>query len=342
MTNSQINKWFNDISSFIIGYYDETGSNFTINNEIKEELQNLIEIWDNDNRILYRGFPSRSVNTNFWKYIFTVGEKGAYFRNKANIDVSKKSTNYFSNQTDSSQKNYEDLLSELQSEIIPKYKHKEMLGTKELNLYNEFEKYRKNNELDYTLMYYLILTWLHNIGKATGLKNDSPFISTTTSLDVALEFQDKESDSKYVLVILLVENKISDYFDTNNLNKILKQLGINWHENINKEIMFKDSIFPHSILGIIEKKKNETKLILNPNLIKFLKESKCCYKTKASTLLKKGIPIDDKNFNEGLESLGYKKMTEQLPSKTERTIFDKDGKKYDVSPVNPLNSVPKP
>ena len=117
-------------------------------------------------------------------------------------------------------------------------------------------------------MYYTLLALLHNIGIKEALKLESPFISTTTSLDTAFKFS-RSKTKKYAFLILYGDQQFSDCFTTDKLNKILDKMGIKWHENINKEILFKDAIFPHSILGIIEKKDENYTLIVNPNLLKF-------------------------------------------------------------------------
>ena len=335
MENLQIEKLFNDDTSLSVGYYKKYGTEFLNDCSIKEELHKILKLLDEKNKILYRGFSYKFVDSDFWNFIFTVGEKGSHFRNETYNEIHGKNTNYFSNHNISSEQNYRTLLSELQNNIIPKYKHKNKIPNIE-NLTDRFERYRTKKNIEYEDMYYILLAWLHNIGDVTGLKYDSPLVSTTTSLDVAFTFNDQENKPKYAYVILLSDRNICDYLDTNNLNKILKELDINWHDNIHKEIMFKDAIFPHSIVGVIEKIKEETKLVINPNLLHLLKHS-IDTNFKVEILEKIGIPIKSTDFDEGIKALGYDKIVEQKES--DRTISNSNGESYVVGPVNPLNSL---
>lgn len=332
MKHLQIDKLFDDNTSLKIGYYEDNTFKF-ITSISEEKLHIMLNFWDGINKIVYRGFSSKSVDSIFRKYIFSVGDKGDHCRNRACYDSCESGTRYFSDHESSGKENYYYLLSKLQNDILPKYKHKEMIPNIE-TLKDRFEEYRINNKLEYEQMYYLLLVWLHNIGNATGLKYDSPLISTTTSLDTAFSFKDKNSQIQYAFVILLTESKISDYFDTNNLNKMLKEIDINWYENIHKEIMIKDSIFPHTMIGIIEKAEKETKLILNPNLLYYLQLD---LKTEfiAEWLQKFGMRIDDTKFYEGAKKLGLNKTFEQ--DESGRKLFNEDGESHIVGEINLLN-----
>lgn len=335
MENLQIEKLFNDNISLSVGYYKEDGTTFLNDHSIKEELHKILKLLDEKKKILYRGFSYNFVDSNFWKFIFTVGEKGSHFRKKTFNEIHGKKTNYFSDHYISSEQNYLSLLSELQNNILPKYKHKSKISNIE-NLTNRFEQYRIKKTIAYEDMYYILLVWLHNIGNVTGLKFDSPLVSTTTSLDVAFKFHNQNNKSKYAYIILLSDQNICDYLDTNNLNKILKELDINWHDNIHQEIMFKDVIFPHSIIGVIEKNKEENKLVINPNLLHLL-ECDLDSSSKVEFLEINGILIESKGFDEGIKALGYDKIVEQ--KEYDRTISNSNGESYVVGPLNSLNSL---
>lgn len=334
MKHLQIDKLFNDKLSLKIGYYENNRFKLiTDTSNEKEKLHIMLRLWDEKSKIVYRGFSSESVNSNFWSYIFTVGDKGSHFRNDVFYPSTEMDTRYFSDHKKTGKENYYYLLSKLQDTILPDINNKRMIPEVE-SLVARFDEYRKSNKFEYEQMYYLLLAWLHNIGNKTGLKYDSPLISTTTSLNTAFSFRNKKSQKHYAFVILLTESKISDYFDTNNLNKMLKKLNINWYKNIHKEIMFKDSIFPHTIIAVIEKDGKDSRLIINPNLLNYLRAD---YDTKfiADLLQKLGMKIDDKDFEIGAEILGYKKTVEQYSS--ERKIVSKDGKNYTVEEMKSLN-----
>lgn len=327
-----MNKFGEGKDSLQVSYFDKDQCKFNnLDKDISDNLINLIAILKEKKKIVYRGFSQKLVNDNFWKWIFTVGEKGSYFRGKAFEAGSEDKLNYSSNHSETDEDNYKNLLSDMQTKILHRYKHKKLINDID-TLEERIEKFRIENKRDYKEMYYLLLIWLHNIGACTGYKNDSPLVSTSTSLDIAFNFYDKDSTVKYAFVVILSDSNISDYFYTKRLNEILKHLGIDWHEDKNKEVMFKDAIFPHLIVGILEKKSDKTSFIINSGLLTLLK-SKNPNSFKENFLIKFGIPINQKDFDYGLNALKYNSYVEQMD--TERIIC-KDGKSFPVGTIKKI------
>jgi hypothetical protein len=318
--------------SLQLRYFDKEENKFNnIDKDISDNLINLIDSLNEKNRIVYRGFSKKFVNYDFWKWIFTVGEKGSHFRGEVLGVGSEDKLNYFSNHSVTAEDNYKNLLNNMKNDIFPKYKYKNLINGID-TLEERIEKFRIDNKRDYTEMYYILLSWLHNIGhinECPEYKKDSPFISTSTSLDIALSFNDKDSCPKYAFVVILSDSNISDYFYTKRLNELLKGFNIKWHKDKNKEVMFKDAIFPHLIIGILEKKSDETNFIINPGLRTLLK-SKIPNSFKENFLIKSGIPINQKDFDDGLNALKYNSYVEQMA--TERIIC-KDSKNFPVGTI---------
>ena len=334
MEQLQIHQMFDNKNNTIIGYYDKDGINFIPCNDLKEDLYQIIKILEVENKIVFRGFSPLYVDSTFWKFVFTVGEKGDYFRKLGKN--TNKTTLYDSNHEKDSQQNFEYLLSELQNNIIPNYKHSNLIHDIS-TLKQRIDNFIVKHKMDYKEMYYFLLAWLHNIGGVTGLKNTSPLISTTTSLETALTFQKENKNSKYVYIVLLADNYLGDYLDTNQLNAILNELDINWFENIHKEVMFKDAIVPNLIVGILQQNSSETKVILNPTLISFLQKAsnKIDNTKKAEWIRKLAINVDQEDFDEGRKALGYESSIEIKPN--QRTITNNEQKSYDVGNINKLN-----
>lgn len=290
---------------------------YTKDNHIKETVEEghkkilfevLQELSDKE-RLVYRGFSKERVNESFLKFIFTVGEKGAYYRSRVSgVDGD------FLNQKEVDEEKYRGLCHKLVT-ALEGYKHKGRINDIKC-LSATIEEYRVDNEISHQEMYYFILVWLHNIGRSTGLKESSPLVSTSTSIDVAFTFCDNNSSEKYVLVVLVTDSKISDYVSTDRLNEILKGINIDWFENIHKEIMFKDAIFPHSILGIIKRNEKEDEMIINPFLLDLIEE--ISRENLVGSLLGKGIKVDQSNFDTESKSLGYENKVVQY--KAERKI----------------------
>ena len=326
-------------------YFNRTKDKIDIvEKNISDKIMEILSILERKDKILFRGFSSKNINSNFWEWIFEVGEKGASFRKNTKISTEEKSVNYFSNHNITAKENYENLLSDIQKKIMPKYipKYEHLLIDYE-KLEKRLNEYRELNKIDYKDMYYLLLLWLHNIGNDTGYKNDSPLISTTTSMEVALEFANYERNNNnknkkkdYIFVILECENNICDFFETERLNNILKEIKVKWHENKNKEVMFKDAIFPQCIIGILEKCKDNYNFILNPALIDIINNFEnftVSNEEVATFLLYLGISVNQDRFEEGFQSLGYDKWTNQIGDN--RKIITND-ESFDVTKINTI------
>ena len=300
-------------------YFNRTEDKIDIvEKNISDKIMEILSILERKDKILFRGFSFQNIKSNFWEWIFEVGEKGAGFRKNTKISIKEKSLNYFSNHNKTAKSNYENLLSEIQKKIIPNYKYKYLVSDYE-KLQERLYDYRELNKVDYKDMYYLLLLWLHNIGNYTGYKHDSPLISTTTSMEVAFKFANNNINNNknkdYIFVILECENGICDFFETNRLNKILKEINVNWHENIHKEVMFKDAIFPQCIIGILEKYEENYNFILNPALIDIINNFEnftVSNEEVATFLLYLGISVNQDRFEEGFQSLGYDKWINQI------------------------------
>ena len=108
-------------------YFDKDQCKFdNLDKDISDNLIELVDVLKKKKRIAYRGFSQKLVNHDFWKWIFTVGEKGSYFRGNALEAGSEDKLNYSSNNSETDEDNYKNLLSDKQTKILPRYKHKKL------------------------------------------------------------------------------------------------------------------------------------------------------------------------------------------------------------------------
>lgn len=97
--------------------------------------------------------------------------------------------------------------------------------------------------------------------------------------------------------------------------------------------MFKDAIFPHLIIEILEKKSDKTNFIINPCL-RMLLESENSNSCKEDFLIKFGIRVNQKNFDYGIKAMGYESYVMQTD--TERKLC-KDDKSFHVGTIKNYN-----
>lgn len=252
--------------------------------------------------MLYRGF-NKEINSDFWNFVFIVGEKGQYFR-KELMDNS-----YFESMSslDEQDKEISDKLEQLTNRILPKYLKK--YPKIKINIQDLESKIKYLKEKKYTdkYIYIFILNWIHNMGKITELKDESPMISATTSKKTAIEFAAHSSKDVQYLYCLFTNNaKHCKYFSMKSMKKIFNKLEIEWHNDVHNEVIFKDAIFPHNILSIIKVEADKELHIMNPYLLEML--SKINNDELLLVILRGyGIIVDQTDFDDGLEALGYNK-----------------------------------
>ncbi|WBW98841.1 hypothetical protein [Oceanirhabdus sp. W0125-5] len=144
---------------------------------------------------------------------------------------------------------------------------------------------------------------LHNIGNAWCDKKKSPLISASSSFETACEFSNPTNIEKTSIVIAEYGYEDSPYFiRTEKLNEILKNFGVEWYEDIHKEIMMLDGIYTHYILGIFDiRDMGDYDFIMNPWLYEQFKKD-------IDIDLKKGINVEQTDFEEIAKKIGYKKV----------------------------------
>jgi hypothetical protein len=149
------------------------------------------------------------------------------------------------------------------------------------------------------------LSFFHTDGRLRELSNKTPFLSMTygsEKFSIARKFALGKENPKEKAFLYLYSLNAGDpyYMKTNNLSKELNKMGAKWHYDKYHEILLINGMFPHYMLGIFEVEKNKTpKFVINPYLHEILEKNEQFDYVN-------GLPINQKNFAEYAESLGYK------------------------------------
>jgi len=150
------------------------------------------------------------------------------------------------------------------------------------------------------------LSFLHNDGSLDVFKSSSPFLSLTQGWKkyrTARNFSFMRNDyGRGIIYLYALSKRDKDYFITKEFTKKLKEFDIVWYEDIHKEIMLLNGMYPHYLLGFFEVRKTSTpKFILNPALYKLLEN-------REGFDYRDGLSINQNNFLEMAQKLGYKRF----------------------------------
>jgi len=150
------------------------------------------------------------------------------------------------------------------------------------------------------------LSFLHNDGSLSKFKSSSPFLSLTQGWKkyrTARNFSFMRNNyGRGIIYLYALYKKDNNYFITKEFTKKLKEFDIAWYEDIHKEIMLLNGMYPHYLLGVFEVRKTSTpKFILNPALYELLENSE-------EFDYIGGLSINQNNFLEMARKLGYKRF----------------------------------
>ena len=151
-----------------------------------------------------------------------------------------------------------------------------------------------------------LLHFLHTDGREKEFNTQTPFLSTAygdEKFEIAKKFAlgEKKQNKKSYIYIYLLNKKNAYHHKTKDLSDKLQSDGCKWHEDKYDELILVNGMFPHYLLALLELENEEvTQCILNPVLYDVLK-------TKSPLDIKNGLPINQENFLEYAQALGYTK-----------------------------------
>lgn len=164
--------------------------------------------------------------------------------------------------------------------------------------------------------YMFLLNLAHNIGERWENKCRSPFVSAAygkMGFKNALYFAQNRNNDSYSHIIwgFIHKSDKENYILTRELSENLGVLDAEWYDDIHSEIIIKDGIFPHNILGVfeIDNKTDCKNFIINPYLYQLfdVNKRKQRYNLLGVTeyVCQNGIPVDQNKFDECARLLGY-------------------------------------
>ena len=204
--------------------------------------------------------------------------------------------------------NKNDLLNEL-SELIKKANkamniREEEFSMKTLEYFTDLELDKFDIESLLKLKIFF-LSFFHTDGRLRDFSSKSPFLSMaygSKKYSIARKFAlGKDNRKEKGFIYLYSLNAGNPYYTkTNILSKELNNRGAKWHHDKYHEILLINGMFPHYLLGIFEVEKNKTpRSIINPYLYELLENNRQFDYVN-------GMKIDQKNFMEYAQDLGYK------------------------------------
>jgi len=320
--------FLNDISIVTIGAHREENSNdYTHHHDTSEivnietkyagKVKRLIKALGGYNykylpdiseltHLIFRGFQIDCREEELPEYfsnLFIVGEKGRFYRKQLFFDGAETDTNNFYT-AEITTTDLDEVMDEVNATLAKTPKKMYRLNKDDLSLLQR--KGYSNQEVNIFL-----LNWLHNIGGKWENKKHSPFVSTSygkngfkTAASFSRRFNNELRSPSYVLIGYVKQKDRENYIYTNEMTDTLQSLKIDWYEDIHSEIIIKDAIFPHYIIGVMEIVNNNRTLVLNPYLYNLL-ASDFTLKEILKILVNYSIPINQNEFYERAEWLGY-------------------------------------
>ncbi|MBO0409971.1 hypothetical protein JZO81_02830 [Enterococcus hulanensis] len=260
----------------------------------------------------FRGFtPDINFNDNkreyerdkadYFQKFFIVGEKGKAYRENV---LSEGIEPYF---------NREPCMDDINEllELINSILRRNSFGSIEIETISPYVKE------DIMGIYMFLLNLVHNIGGRWDNKCRSPFVSAAYGRDgykKALNFAQGRNGRRYSYIIMgfIRKTNVVNYILTKELSEKLGMLDVDWYQDIHSEIIIKDGIFPHNILGVfeIDNETGDKSFIINPYLYQLFDVSKKRVKYRSRDLTEyichEGIPVNQDDFDNCARSLGYR------------------------------------
>ncbi|MDI3484828.1 MAG: hypothetical protein PWQ50_48 [Methanolobus sp.] len=227
---------------------------------------------------------------------FIVGSKGKLFRSQPDSD------SYCNVNTGNLISDIEELITKANSELREKSESSETVSGR---FPDDFVSQIQESEGLLQTWKLILLAFLHNKGKDNYFKPFSGLLSVTygeNKYDKAYEFAIGRRKNGFVFVYIL--NKDSKkYITAEELQQMLARYGIKWYDDVHKEIMIQNGLFPHYIIGFFEIRDKITKsFVLNPWFhLQMQNDLKFNYEYE----YKNGVSVDQTTFHTSLKNFDY-------------------------------------
>lgn len=278
------------------------------NNEKKEITGNkkkLVEAiyYSLRRRLVFRGIDKKTYK-NFKDFIFIGGEKARFNLSKdLENDLGYNTLEEWNEKKD---ENFEQVLEHLK-EHFEKFAIYGISGDISIIIEN-IKKYKTTYKYSYYDMYLKVLSILHIVQDKAPFQSKIPCVSTSRSKDIAQKVFSEKDDVSYTIVAFTNKSPECMYLETKNIKQFCNEIGMKGFKDKYKEVIFLDCIFPHNILGVIEKSCSSKEVfIVNPNLLKMIDDADS-FDDLIKKLKKSGVEINQIAFYRKLkESSLYQK-----------------------------------
>lgn len=254
-------------------------------------------------RLVFRGI-NKETYKNFQDFIFIGGEKARFnlFRDFEN----ELGYNTLEEWNKQEYENFKQILNHLK-ENFRNFASYGISGDS-LTIIKKIKEYKETNNHSYYDMYLKVLSILHIVQDKAPFQSKIPCVSTSRSKSVAQKIFSKTDNFSYTIVAFTNKSPECMCLETKNIKKFCDEIGMEGFKDKYKEVIFLDCIFPHNILGVIEKScSGEEKFIVNPNLLKMIDDLDS-FDGIINKLNKSGVTINQVAFNRKLkESSLYNK-----------------------------------
>ena len=278
------------------------------NNEKKEITGNkkkLVEAIHHSlrRRLVFRGIDKKTYK-NFKDFIFIGGEK-ARFNLSKNLE-NDLGYNTLEEWNEKKYENFEQVLEHLK-ENFENFATYGISGDISI-IIEKIKNYKTTSKYSYYDRYLKVLNILHIVQDKAPFQSKIPCVSTSRSKDIAQEIFSEKDDISYIIVAFTNESPECMYFETKDIKQFCDDIGIEGFKDKYKEVIFLDCIFPHNILGVIEKScSSEEVFIVNPNLLGMIDDTDS-FDDLIKKLNKSGVEINQRAFYQKLkESSLYQK-----------------------------------
>jgi|GEM_PF-2076899 len=151
----------------------------------------------------------------------------------------------------------------------------------------------------------LFLAFLHNKGNDNYFKPFSGLLSVThgeNKYNKAHEFAIGRRKNGFIFVYILNKNS-KKYVTAEEIQQMFAEHGVKWYDDIHKEIMIQNGLFPHNIIGFFEiQNKMANRFLVNPWFhLQIKHDLNCGFQYD----YKNGVLVDQTDFYTSLRNLGY-------------------------------------
>ena len=254
-------------------------------------------------RLVFRGIDKK-IYKNFKDFIFIGGEKARF-----NLFKDLENDLGYNTLEEWNEKEYENFKLVLKH-LKENFENFATYGISgDINaIIEKIKNYKDTYNYSYYDMYLKVLSILHIVQDKAPFQSKIPCVSTSRNKDIAQKIFSEKDDVSYTIVAFMNNSPECMYLETKKIKQFCNEIGMKGFKDKYNEVIFLDCIFPHNILGLIEKSRSGKEVfIVNPNLLKMIDKADS-FDDLIKTLKKSGVEINQIAFYRKLkESSLYQK-----------------------------------